>query len=148
LFHASVTQNLKVIDEFNVARILFRYIIRKGEKFTARRVFLKFLKKFKKNYALPPLMIFAHALLFVEPKIWLKEKKIAGKVYQIPIYISPKRSKSIAIRWLLQAAKKRQTASITDSLAQEVWDACFKRGLAYNNKESLLVTAKKNKAYL
>lgn len=128
--------------------MLFRFIIRKGKKLTARRVFLKFLKKFKKKYALPPLLIFTHALLMVEPKVWVKEKKIAGRQYDIPIYISSNRSKRIAIRWLLQAAKKRKRASITESLSQEVWDACFKKGGAFSNKENLHVVIKRNKSYM
>jgi small subunit ribosomal protein S7 len=78
----------------------------------------------------------------------LKKKKIAGKLYEIPIFISPSRSKWIAIRWLLEAAKKRKTASVSESLAQEVWDACLKRGLSFNNKETTHMTIKRNKAYL
>jgi small subunit ribosomal protein S7 len=148
LLYTSLSQQLKIIETINVADILFWYIIRKGKKLTARIVFFKFLKKFKKNYALPGLAIFVHAMLMVEPHIWLKKKKIAGRLYEIPIYISAHRSKCIAIRWLLQAAKKRKWASITDSLSQEVWDACFKKGGAFLNKELVQLTAKRNKAYL
>ena len=79
---------------------------------------------------------------------WLKQKKIAGKLYEIPIYISSSRSKRIAVRWLLQAAKKWKRAGIVESLTQEVWDACLKWGGAFNNRENLHLTAKKNKAYL
>jgi len=46
------------------------------------------LRKFKRKYNLPGLAIFAHAMLYIEPKVWLKEKKMAGRLYQIPIYIS------------------------------------------------------------
>jgi len=88
LLYTSFSQQVKMIEEINVAQILFKYIIRKGKKLTARMVFLNFLKRFKRKYALPALAIFVHALLCVEPKIWLKEKKIAGRVYEIPIYIS------------------------------------------------------------
>lgn len=146
--YTSFSQQVKLVDKFNVPDIFFWYIIWKGKKLTARTVFLKFLKKFKKKYNLPGLAVFAHAMLFIEPKVWLKEKKMAGRVYEIPIYISSSWSKWIAIRWLLQAAKKRKWASIVDSLAQEVWDACFKRGAAFNNKETVQQTVKRNKAYL
>jgi len=88
LLFKSFNQQVNLDDDINVADILFKYIIRKGKKLTARIVFLKFLKKFKKKYALPGLAIFTHALLSVEPRIWLKKKKIAGRVYEIPIYIS------------------------------------------------------------
>jgi small subunit ribosomal protein S7 len=148
LLFKSFNQQVNLDDDINVADVLFKYIIRKGKKLTARIVFLKFLRKFKKKYALPGLAIFTHALLSVEPRIWLKKKKIAGRVYEIPIYISASWSKRIAVRWLLQAAKKRKRASITDSLALEVWDACFRRGGAYNNKESTQLLAHWNKAYL
>ena len=148
MLYTSLNQQLKMVEEINVAQVLFKYILRKGKKLTARMVFLKFLKNFKKTFALPALAIFVHALLYVEPKIWLKEKKIAGRVYEIPIYISSSWSKRIAIRWLLQAAKKRKWAGIVESLTQEVWDACLKWGGAFNNKEKIQLTAKKNKAYL
>jgi ribosomal protein S7 len=55
---------------------------------------------------MPALAIFTHAVLKTEPKIWLKKKKIAGRLYEIPIFISSRRSKAIAIRWLLEYAKK------------------------------------------
>lgn len=148
LFYTSFSHQAKILNEFNVADVLFRFIIWKGKKLTAWRVFLKFLKKFKKWYSLPPLLIFTHALLMVEPKIWIKEKKIAGRQYDIPIYISSNRSKRIAIRWLLQAAKKWKWASITESLSQEVWDACFKKGGAFSNKENLHIIIKRNKSYM
>lgn len=148
LLYTSFPQQIKIIEEINVANTLFKFILRKGKKLTARSVFLWFLKKFKKKYALPALPIFVHALLFIEPKVWLKKKKIAGKLYEIPIFISPSRSKRIAIRWLLEAANKRKTASVSDSLAQEVWDACLKWGLSFNNWEVTHMTIKWNKAYL
>ncbi len=147
-FYTSFSHQVHVLEDFNVADTLFKFMIRRGKWLTARRVFLKFLKKFKKKYGLPPLMIFTHAMLMVEPKVWIKEKKIAGKQYDIPIYISADRSKRIAIRWLLQSAKKRKRASITESLAQEVWDACFKMGGAFSNKENLHMVIRRNKAYM
>jgi hypothetical protein len=76
LLFKSFNQQVNLDDDINVADILFKYIIRKGKKLTARIVFLKFLKKFKKKYALPGLAIFTHALLSVEPRIWLKKKKL------------------------------------------------------------------------
>ncbi len=148
LLYTSFSQQVKIIEDINVPDMLFRYIIRKGKKLTARTVFFKFLKKFKKKYSLPGLAIFTHAMLMVEPNVWLKKKKIAGRLYEIPIYISSNRSKCIAIRWLLQAAKKWKRASITESLSQEVWDACFKKGGAFANKELVQLTVKRNKAYL
>jgi hypothetical protein len=93
LLYTSFSQQIKIIEDINVANTLFKFILRKGKKLTARGVFLRFLKKFKKKYALPALPIFVHALLFIEPKVWLKKKKIAGKLYEIPIFISPSRSK-------------------------------------------------------
>lgn len=148
LFYSSFSHQAKIFSNFNLSKILVSFIIWKGKGLTARKVFLKFLKKFKWKYGLPPLLIFTHAMLTVEPKVWVKEKKIAGRQYDIPIYISPSWSKWMAIRWLLQAAKKRKRASITESLAQEVWDACFKRGGAFSNKENLQLTLKRNKAYM
>lgn len=148
LLYTSFSQQVKMVDKINVPDVLFKYIIWKGKKLTAWTVFLKFLRKFKRKYNLPGLAIFAHAMLYIEPKVWLKEKKMAGRLYQIPIYISSSWSCWIAIWWLLQAAKKWKWASITDSLAQEVWDACFKRGAAFNNKEVVQQTVKRNKAYL
>jgi small subunit ribosomal protein S7 len=148
LLFTSFRQQWNIIHNFDVGDMLFWYIIWKGKKLTARRVFLKFLKKFWNKYFLPGLIIFTHAMLLVEPKVWVKKKLIAGWAYEIPIYISPRRSKCIAIWWLLQAAKKRKRASITDSLALEVWDACFKRGVAYANKEAMTQLVKWNKAYL
>lgn len=148
LLSQSFTQQLDVYVNINLINMLFKFLIKWGKKLSARKVFIKFITQFKKKYKMPALAIFTHAVLRLEPKIWLKKKKIAGWIYEIPIFISSWWSKAIAIRWLLTYAKKWQKYNFSDSLSQEIWDACFNWGLSFNAKTVIHTTAKRNKSYM
>ena len=148
LLYSSFSQQLDVNVSLNLSNLLFWYLIKKGKKLIARKVFLKFLYRFKEKYKMPALVIFAHAVLKLEPKVWLKKKRIAGWIYEIPIFISSWWSKAIAIRWLLQYAKKWQQYSIADSLSQEIWDCCLNRGSSISAWNLVHATAKRNKSYM
>ena len=148
LLKSSFIKQLSGLTHLNMAKILVVNLTRNGKKLKAWKLFIRFLKIFQRKYNLPGLLFFIHAVLLIEPKIWIKKKKIAGKIYEIPIYISSKWSKSIAVRWLISAAKKWKKSNFADSLAKEVWDASFSRGLANSYKEQIHLTAKKNKAFL
>jgi small subunit ribosomal protein S7 len=148
LLNQSFSQQLDVYVNLNLINLLFWFLIWWGKKLTAWRVFINFIKQFKEKYKMPALAIFTHAVLKTEPKIWLKKKKIAGRLYEIPIFISSRRSKSIAIRWLLEYAKKRQKYNISDSLSQEIWDACFNWGSTAHAWTVVHTTAKWNKSYM
>jgi small subunit ribosomal protein S7 len=148
LMSQSLSQQLDVYVNINLINMLFKFLIKRGKKLSAWKVFIKFIRQFKNKYKMPALAIFTHAVLKLEPKIWLKKKKIAGWIYEIPIFISSRRSKAIAIRWLLEYAKKRQKYNFADSLSQEIWDACFNRGSSFNAKAVVHSTAKRNKSYM
>ena len=138
---------LSGLQNHNIAKMLMFILVKNGKKLKARKLFFNFLLYFQKKYNLPGLIFFIHAILILEPKVWLKKKKIAGKIYEIPIYISSRRSKSIAIWWLLLAAKKKKT-NLAEGLATEVLNVAFSKGLSISYWDALHSTVLKNKALL
>lgn len=148
LLKISFQKQLTSLKSLNISNLLYFSLIKNGKKLKAWKILFKFLKFFHDKYNLPGMLFLIHSILILEPKIWIKKKKIAGKIYEIPIFISSKWSKTIAVRWLILAAKKWKKSNFSESLANEVWDVAFNWGLAINYKETIQNIAKKNKAFL
>ena len=148
LIQSSFQTHLLSLSRLNLPKFLVVSLLKNGKKKKARKLFTNFNSFFKKNYKLPGLIIFIHAILLTEPKIWIKKKKLAGKLYEIPIFIKPEWSLKIAIRWILEGARKKKKNNFIKWLSLEIIDCCFKKGFASLKKNLIHETVKKNKAYI
>ena len=94
-----------------------------------------------------PLEIFERAVGNVKPNIEVRSKRVGGSNYQVPMQVSRKRQQSLAIRWMLQAARARSGQPMCKSLAQEIGDAFKREGTAINTRENIHRMAEANKAF-
>ena len=94
-----------------------------------------------------PLEVFEAAVENVKPVLEVKSRRVGGSNYQIPIEVKPERRRALAIRWLIDFARKRSGRSIMEKLAAELNDASQKRGLAVRKKEDIHKMAEANKAF-
>lgn len=147
LVNSSFGRQISLSVETNLIKALFFAMVKNGKYLTAWKTFFKFLKTFWRVYKIPTIAIFTHSVLLLEPGVWLKKKKVAGKIYEIPIYISSFWSQSIAIWWLLKAAWKRNQIGFSKALVDEIWDSCFGRGSSYSQKKNLHIAVKKGQSY-
>ncbi len=83
----------------------------------------------------------------VKPNIQVRSKRVGGSNYQVPMQVSRKRQQSLAIRWMLQAARARSGQPMCKSLAQEIGDAFKREGTAINTRENIHRMAEANKAF-
>lgn len=94
-----------------------------------------------------PLEIFNQALENVKPVLEVKSRRVGGANYQVPVEVRPERRNSLAIRWILGAARQRPEKTMSEKLALEIIDAFNNTGIAIKKKEDTHKMAEANKAF-
>ena len=93
------------------------------------------------------LKIFAEAIDNVKPLVEVKSRRVGGATYQVPMEVRPDRRQALAIRWIIEAAKKRSETTMTEKLANELLDAVANKGSAVKKREDTHRMAEANKAF-
>jgi small subunit ribosomal protein S7 len=119
-----------------------------GKKATATRIFYDALDIIAKKISdKPPLEVFETAVQNVKPNIEVRSRRVGGSNYQVPMQVSSRRQQSLALRWILQAARSRKGRPMADCLAQELMDAFRREGAAITTRENVHRMADANKAF-
>ncbi|MBS4773846.1 MAG: 30S ribosomal protein S7 [Proteobacteria bacterium] len=93
------------------------------------------------------LKVFAEAIDNVKPLVEVKSRRVGGATYQVPMEVRPDRRQALAIRWIIDAAKKRSETTMTEKLANELLDAVANKGSAVKKREDTHRMAEANKAF-
>src|SRR3712207_1602787 len=94
-----------------------------------------------------PLVVFHTALDNVAPAIEVRSRRVGGATYQVPVEVRPERRQALAIRWLIEAARKRGEHTMEERLSGELLDAANNRGAAVKKREDTHRMAEANKAF-
>ncbi len=94
-----------------------------------------------------PLDVLSKALENVQPRVEVKSRRVGGATYQVPIEVRPARRSALAMRWLIEAARKRNERTMPAKLAGELLDAFEGRGAANKKREDVHKMADANKAF-
>ena len=94
-----------------------------------------------------PIEFFHDALANVKPALEVRSRRVGGATYQVPVEVSGRRKQALAIRWIIEAARKRNENSMIDRLANELLDANNKRGAAIKKNEDTRKMAEANRAF-
>ena len=94
-----------------------------------------------------PVELFKKALDTIGPMVEVKSRRVGGATYQVPIEVRPSRRQALAMRWLVEAARKRSEKSMDHRLAGELTDAAEGKGSAVKKKEDVHRMAEANKAF-
>ena len=94
-----------------------------------------------------PLTVFKKAMDNVRPTLECKPKRVGGATYQVPMEVRADRRQALAIRWIIDAAKKRSETTMTERLANELLDAFANKGSAVKKREDTHKMAEANKAF-
>ena len=94
-----------------------------------------------------PIEVFRAALENVAPAIEVRSRRVGGATYQVPVEVRPERREALAIRWLIDASKKRNENTMEERLAGELLDAVNGRGTAVKKREDTHKMADANKAF-
>lgn len=120
-----------------------------GKKSIAQKKFYNAMNLIKEKNQ-EPLESFEKALQNISPKVEVKARRVGGANYQVPIEVRPERRQSLAIRWLLEAARKRSNKefrTFEEKLAAEILAAVNNEGEAMKKKEVMHRQAEANKAF-
>jgi len=118
-----------------------------GKKSVAERIMYGALDVIVEKKGGEPLEVLEAALENVSPAVEVKSRRVGGATYQVPVEVRPVRRTGLAMRWIIEAARKRGEKSMTLKLAGELLDACEKRGSAVKKRDDTHRMAEANKAF-
>jgi small subunit ribosomal protein S7 len=125
-------------------------IMTDGKKSVAERIIYGALDRITEKGAAAggqSLEVLEQALENVKPAVEVKSRRVGGATYQVPIEVRPARRQTLAMRWVIDAARKRSEKSMAHRLAHELMDAAENRGTAVKKKEDTHRMAEANKAF-
>jgi small subunit ribosomal protein S7 len=122
-------------------------IMSDGKKRTAEKIIYDALEIMAQKNKADPLSMMEKALQNVSPSVEVKSRRVGGSTYQVPIEVNPRRRASLAMRWILDAASKRNEKTMKNKLASELLDACEGKGSAVKKREDVHKMAEANKAF-
>jgi small subunit ribosomal protein S7 len=91
--------------------------------------------------------IFFKAIENVKPLLEVRSRRVGGATYQVPVEVRPERQQTLAIRWIVDAARNRNERTMIERLSNELWDAANERGAAFKKREDTHRMAEANKAF-
>ncbi len=129
-----------------VAKFVNIMMIR-GKKSTAERIMYDAMASVEDRSKQEALKMFKTAIDNVKPAVEVKSRRVGGSTYQVPVEVRPDRRTSLAMRWMITAARRRSERSMSDKLAAELLDAANNRGMAVKKREDTHKMAEANKAF-
>jgi small subunit ribosomal protein S7 len=118
-----------------------------GKKSVAERIAYGALGQVADKSKGDPLEVFNQALDNVRPIVEVKSRRVGGATYQVPVEVRPRRRTALAMRWLVESARKRGEKSMGQRLANEFMEAAENRGTAVKKREDTHRMAEANKAF-
>jgi small subunit ribosomal protein S7 len=119
-----------------------------GNKATALRVFYRALETVKEKVGdKEPLDVFLQGLENVKPRVETKSRRVGGATYQVPVQVKPKRQVSLAMKWILTAARSKKGRPIHTRLADEIVSAFRNEGEAIKKRDDTHKMAESNRAF-
>jgi len=143
-------KKIPVLDsKFNspIVPKLINSIMYDGKKVVAQKIIYEAIEKIKSKTKEEPIDIFHEAIKNIKPTVEVKSRRVGGATYQVPTEVKSKRAQTLAIRWLVEASRKRKNKYMSDKIFNEIYDAYEKKGLAVKKKEDVHKMAESNKAF-
>ena len=118
-----------------------------GKRSTAEKILYDALEKIKSKENNDPIKIFNQAISNVKPNLECRSRRVGGATYQVPVEVKSKRAQALALRWIMEATRKRKNKTMADKLFAELVDASQNKGSAIKKREDTHKMAEANKAF-
>lgn len=122
-------------------------IMKKGKKSLAENVLYGAFKIVETKIQKDPVPVFKKAVMNLRPMVEVKSRRVGGATYQVPIEVRSDRQTALALRWLVDTARKRSERGMENKLASEIMDAANNTGTAIKKREDTHRMAEANKAF-
>ena len=126
---------------------LINSIMNDGKKTIAEKIIYDAIDKIKSKSKEEPINIFNEAINNLRPTVEVRARRVGGATYQVPVEVKSKRSQALALRWLVEASRKRKDKQMSDKIFNEIYDAYQNKGSAIKKKEDTHRMAESNKAF-
>ncbi|NHK27319.1 30S ribosomal protein S7 [Parvularcula flava] len=131
----------KIVSKF------MNYVMLDGKKPAAEKIVYGAFDRVEAKLKRPPIELFHEALENVTPSIEVRSRRVGGATYQVPVEVRPDRKVALAMRWIIDAARKRNETTMVDRLSNELMDAAQNRGAAVKKREDTHRMAEANRAF-
>ncbi|MGB0921095.1 MAG: 30S ribosomal protein S7 [Alphaproteobacteria bacterium] len=131
----------KVISKF------MNNLMQDGKKSTAEKIVYGAFDQIESKTGQDPVATFHEALENISPTVEVRSRRVGGATYQVPVEVRNERRQALAIRWTIDAARKRSERTMIDRLAGELLDAAQNRGSAVKKREDTHKMAEANRAF-
>jgi len=137
-------------DPVHGSKVLTKFVnavMLDGKKVTAEKIMYAALERIESKSGEKGIEVFNKAMDNVKPAMEVKSRRVGGATYQVPIEVRPARQQTLAIRWIIDAARKRNERTMVEKVSNELMDAATDKGSAFKKKEDTYRMAEANKAF-
>jgi len=137
-------------DPVHGSKVLTKFVnavMLDGKKVTAEKIMYAALERIEEKSGEKGIDVFNKAMDNIKPAMEVKSRRVGGATYQVPIEVRPVRQQTLAIRWLIDSARKRNERTMVERLSNELMDAATDKGAAFKKKEDTYRMAEANKAF-
>ena len=133
--------NSKVITKF------VNTVMQDGKKSTAEKIMYGAIANLESRGEEKGIELFEKAIENVKPLLEVRSRRVGGATYQVPVEVRAVRRQTLALRWLVEYARKRNERTMVERLANELFEAANERGSSFKKKEDMHRMAEANKAF-
>ena len=126
---------------------LINSIMYDGKKVVAEKIVYEAIEKIKSKTKEEPINVFNEAINNIKPTVEVRSRRVGGATYQVPVEVKSNRAQALAIRWLVDASRKRKDKHMSDKIFNELYDAYERKGSAVKKREDVHKMAESNKAF-
>jgi small subunit ribosomal protein S7 len=134
-------------DSTLVSKLITRLMVQGKRSIAERIVYAAIDKVNEKSDAVDPLEVITRAIENAKPRLEVKSRRVGGATYQVPLEVSPDRSESLAMRWILGFARNRKGTPMHVALANELKEAASNQGNAIRKRDDVHKMAQANRAF-
>ena len=118
-----------------------------GKRSKAEKILYSALERIREKNKQDPIKVFDTAINNVRPNLEVRSRRVGGATYQVPVEVKTSRSQALALRWLMDATRKRKQKTMSEKLYYEILDASQNKGSAIKKREDTHKMAEANKAF-
>ena len=118
-----------------------------GKRGIASKIVYDAIEKIKTKSKDEPINIFNEAINNIKPTVEVRSRRVGGATYQVPVEVKAKRAQALALRWIMDATRKRKNKTMANKLYAEILDASQNKGSAIKKREDTHKMAESNKAF-
>ena len=147
--NAAVKRPVLPDPQFNsrLASMMISRLMKHGKKSTAQKILSDAFSLISERTGGNAVELFETAVKNATPLVEVRARRVGGATYQVPVEVKSKRAQALAIRWLVDSARKRKDKHMSDKIFNELYDAYEKKGSAVKKREDVHKMAESNKAF-